>query len=126
MAYKNARMYHNVRRGYWKDKWYDSSWELALIVYCYDHNIELTRNTKKFPYNWYGHTEYYQPDFVLEDGTFVEVKGIKDNRSKRKANCFHFPLKIYGYREMKPYLEYMAETYGKDWKDKLTGTGDSK
>jgi len=117
MPYKSAKLYHNVHRGWWNNKWYDSSWELALIIYCHDHKIELTRNTKKFPYPYYGRTEYYQPDFILEDGTFVEVKGIKDNRSKTKIKSFHFPLKVYGYREMKPYLEYMNNTYGKDWRN---------
>lgn len=117
MTYKSAKLYHNVRRGYWNNKWYDSAWELALIVYCHDHNIELTRNTKRFPYKYYNHIEYYNPDFILEDGTYIEVKGIKDSKSKRKIECFPFPLKIYGYKEMKPYLEYMTKTYGKDWKD---------
>lgn len=117
MTYKSAKLYHNVRRGYWNNKWYDSAWELALIVYCHDHNIELTRNTKRFPYKYYNHIEYYNPDFILEDGTYIEVKGIKDSKSKRKIESFPFPLKIYGYKEMKPYLEYMTKTYGKDWKD---------
>jgi hypothetical protein len=117
MAYKSAKLYHNVKRGYWNGKWYDSSWELALIVYCHNHNIELTRNTRKFPYKWYNHTEYYQPDFILADGTYIEVKGIKDNKTKRKLEYFPYPIKIYGHKEMKPYLKYMDETYGKNWRN---------
>lgn len=120
MAWKK-KSYKNVYRGYWNGKWYDSSWELSLIVYCHDHNIELTRNTKRFPYTFNKKTEYYQPDFILADGTFIEIKGIKDYRSKCKINNFHFPLKVCGIREMKPYLNYMDEKYGKDWRDKMCG-----
>lgn len=114
-----AKNYHNVKRGYWNGKWYDSSWQLALIVYCYNNNIELTRNTRKFEYLWYGKKYYYQPDFILEDGTYVEVKGIKDNKAKRKLEWFPYPIKVYGIKEMKPYLDYMKEKYGKDWREKF-------
>ncbi len=110
-----ARNYHNVLRGWWKDKWFDSSWELALIVYCHDHGIELTRNLQKFPYTWKRRTEWYQPDFRKEDGHFIEVKGILDNRSKRKIASFPYPLEVYGAKEMKPYLDYVKSTYGDDW-----------
>lgn len=113
------KLYQNVKRGYWNGKWYDSSWELALIVYCYENNIELTRNTKKYPYKWYNHTEYYQPDFILEDGTFIEVKGINDYRAKKKVASIPFPIKVMTYKDMKPYLDYMVKKYGKDWRNKF-------
>ena len=119
MTRASTKNYHNVKRGYWNGKWYDSSWELALIVYCHDHNIELTRNTRKFPYTWGRHIEYYQPDFIDVDGYYIEVKGIRDNKSKRKMSSFPYPLKVYGYKEMKPYLDYMNEKYGKDWREKF-------
>lgn len=119
MAKRQRGKYGNVLRGYWNGKWYDSSWELALIVYHHDHNIELTRNSKKFPYVFNRHTQYYQPDFILEDGSYVEVKGIKDYRSKRKLAQFPFPIKTIGSREIKPYLDYMKLKYGADWRAKL-------
>ena len=117
----SARNYHNVKRGYWNGKWYDSSWELALLVYFHDHNMELTRNTKEFKY-FFGRSkrpQWYRPDFILEDGTYVEIKGIKDRRSMAKMNQFPFPIQMWGAREMKPYLDYMKRQYGDDWIDKF-------
>lgn len=112
-------MYKNVKRGSWNGKWYDSSWELALIVYCHDHNIQLTRNSKKYPYKWGKGIKYYQPDFILQDGTFIQVKGINNYQAKRKVNSFPFPIKVMTYKSMKKYLDYMNTTYGKDWRTKF-------
>lgn len=81
--------------------------------------MELTRNTKKFPYTYRNRTYYYQPDFILEDGSFIEVKGINDGRAKRKVSSFHFPIKVMTYSDMKPYLNYMSEKYGKDWRNEF-------
>ena len=113
------KKYHNVHRGEWNGKWYDSSWELALIVYCHDHNIELTRNTRKFPYKWGRGIKYYQPDFIDETGTYLEVKGINDYQAKRKVSSFHFPIKVLTYKDMKPYLDYMKIKYGNNWINKF-------
>lgn len=40
---------------------------------------------------------YYEPDFVLEDGTIIEVKGFWDNRSKVRVSQFmeQYPDKKY-------------------------------
>ncbi len=116
-----ARNYHDVKRGWWNGKWYDSSWELALLVFFHDHGMELTRNTRKFEFHRKGRkkVEYYQPDFILENGHYVEVKGIVDAEAKAKVACFPYPIEIWGAKEMKPYLEYMVQKYGKDWRDKF-------
>lgn len=111
-----TRRYGNVMRGSWHGKWYDSSWELALIVYCEDHGIELTRNTHRFPYKYGRKIEYYQPDFILEDGTYVEVKGIRDRRSEAKRRQFPYPLQMWTRNDMKKYLDYMDSRYGSDWR----------
>ena len=115
MPRATARNYHDIKRGWWNGKWYDSSWELALIVYYYDHDKELTRNLKKFPYKWRNKTLYYQPDFVDENGYYIEVKGIVDTRAKRKMDWFPYPLTILGKKEMQIYIQYMIDKYGKDW-----------
>jgi len=106
-------------RGSWNGMLYDSSWELALIVYCHDHGIELTRNTHKFPYQYGRKTEYYQPDFILADGTYVEVKGVKDRRSVAKMKQFPYPLKMWTKDDMAKYLQYMKMKYGPDWRAKF-------
>lgn len=114
-----ARNYHDVKRGWWNGKWYDSSWELALLVYFHDHGMELTRNTRKWSYKYRNKTCYYQPDFLDENGHYIEVKGIMDTRAKRKLDWFPCPIQVFGAKEMKPYLEYMEQAYGKDWRDRF-------
>jgi len=107
-----------AHRGWYKGYWCDSSWELAFIIWHLDHNIEITRNTKVFPYPWRRGVKYYQPDFII-GGTYYEVKGVLDYRSKRKAESFPYPLVIVGGREMKPFLEYARLMYGDDFAVRL-------
>ena len=114
-----ARNYHDVKRGWWNGKWYDSSWELALLVYFHDHGMELTRNTRKWSYKYRNKTYYYQPDFLDENGHYIEVKGIMDTSAKRKLDWFPYPIQVFGAKEMKPYLEYMERAYGKGWRDRF-------
>ena len=40
------------KKGWYKGFFCDSSWELAYVVYCLDHKINITRNTKKTKYVW--------------------------------------------------------------------------
>ena len=107
-------MYHDVHRGYYKNFWCDSGWQLALVLYCLDHNIQIVRNTKVFPYKFGRKILGYKPDFIM-NGVYVQVKGLKDYRSKRKIEQFPYPLKVFGAREMKPYLKYVIQKYGKDY-----------
>lgn len=119
MPRPTARNYHDIKRGWWNGKWYDSSWELALIVFFHDHGMELTRNTKKFEYVYRKRKYYYQPDFIDENGHYIEVKGIMDNLAKRKLEWFPYPIRVFGRDEMKPYLEYMAQKHGRNWSEKF-------
>lgn len=38
------------KKGRYKGFYCDSSWELAYVMYCLDHNICIERNTAKFEY----------------------------------------------------------------------------
>jgi len=60
----------------------------------------------------------YYPDYILDDGTYVEVKGYEDEKVKVKHKTFissgHI-LNVIGKEEIKPYLQYVIEKYGKDF-----------
>lgn len=101
-------------KGFYKGYWCDSVWELAYIVYNLDHNIKFHRNKKGFPYLWYGKQHYYYPDFVLEDGTFVEIKGVKLGKDARKISKFPYKLIVLYYDDIKPYMMYLKTKYGSD------------
>lgn len=112
----------NNKRGYYKDYWCDSSWELAYVIYCEDHNIEVVRNTKYFPYIFNGKERSYFPDFWLPQfDTYVEVKGYMNERSLCKIQQFPSDIKLIVLqdKEMRPILEYVIDKYGKDYCDKL-------
>lgn len=104
------------KSGWYKGIWCDSSWELAWVIYNLEHNIPFERNWEKFEYEFEGKTHYYLPDFKMEDGLFIEVKGYMDKKNKAKITNFEKPLKvILGKKENKIYIDYAKEKYGNDF-----------
>lgn len=115
---KNGGLKHGAGRG--KNGWYkgfhcDSSWELAWVIYQIENNIVFKRNTDGFPYVYENIEHKYFPDFVLDDGTYVEIKGFLDGKSKEKIRQFPFKLKIILYKEMIPILDYVVGKYGSNF-----------
>ena len=105
-----------AHRGYWNGVWCDSSWELAFLMWCKDHEKEIVRNTEDFKYPFRNGFKYYRPDFIV-DGKYVEIKGVMDGRSKRKIFSFPYPLIVIGEKDIKPYIDYAKYKYGEDyWK----------
>lgn len=64
-------------KGWYKGFYCDSTYELAYIVYNLDHNIAFKRcpRTIFYLYEYKGRTYKYYPDFILPDGSLVEIKG---------------------------------------------------
>lgn len=102
--------------GTYKDYHCDSSWELAFVIYNLDHNVEFTRNTDRFPYEYKGTVHYYYPDFMIGNN-YYEIKSYIDDRVKCK--CRDFPadkhLVILDKDQIQKYLDYCETTYGKDF-----------
>ena len=75
--------------------------------------MQIRRNTEKRQYVWEGKVKNYIPDFVV-DGKVVEVKGYKTAQwyAKLAANP---DITVLYEQEMKRYLRYVVETYGKDY-----------
>lgn len=68
--HEHARKLYNFN-----EQHFDSLPELAVYIYCIDHQISICRNTTiKFKYEFDGDTHYYFPDFIIND-KLVEVKG---------------------------------------------------
>lgn len=101
------------KKGWYKNFFCDSSWELAYIIYCLDHNIKIERNVEKRKYEWNGKTKNYIPDFVV-NGKLVEVKGFKTPQwiAKQKANP---DIEVLYEPDLKPILNYVIDKYGKDY-----------
>jgi hypothetical protein len=101
------------KKGWYKGFFCDSSWELAYIIHCLDHNIEIKRNTEKRQYIWEGVVKNYIPDFIVQ-GTVTEVKGYKTEQwlAKLEANP---DVKVLYETDLIPVLDYVKDKYGKDF-----------
>jgi len=48
---------------------------LAYVIYNLEHNILFERNKNGYSYVIGNKIRKYYPDFILSDGSFVEIKG---------------------------------------------------
>lgn len=110
-----------AKYGWYKGYWCDSSWELAYTIFNLDHNIPFQRNKKWFPYHdEKGNCVKYYPDYILPDGTYVEIKGrecYQDWKLKLKEFPTNEKLTVLNYWGMKPYIKYVTQKYGKNFTD---------
>ncbi len=107
------------KKGWYKGYWCDSSWELAWVIYNLEHNINFVRNDVGFEYEYEGKKRKYYPDFLITE-TYYEIKGRRsfekmDNENKEKIRQFKQNLVILYEKQIKPYLNYVIEKYGKDF-----------
>ena len=107
-------------KGYYKNVWCDSTWELAWVIYHIDNKIEFIRNTEGFSYEYEGKIHKYYPDFIC-DGVYFEIKGRRsysdlDDKTKAKINSFKHDLVILYEKDMLNMINYVKLTYDKDLK----------
>lgn len=105
------------KKGWYKGYWCDSSWELAFILYNIDHNIKFKQNKNFFNYEINGKIRKYYPDFILEDGTYIEIKGYQSKLDDIKFKNFpkENKLKIINFNSDSKILDYVIEKYGKNF-----------
>lgn len=102
------------KHGWYNNIWCDSSWELAYVIYCLDHNIQIERCKEYFEYEYQGKKHRYYPDFVVND-EIVEIKGYFSEQYNQKLKYLTKKILIIGKEEIKPYIQYVIETYGKNY-----------
>lgn len=105
------------KHGRYHGIWCDSSWELAWIIYQEDHGIQFKRYKGYFEYEFEGKKRKYYPDFQLEDGTIIEIKGYESKLWQAKLRQLPKTVKIQILREkeMMPILDYVKSKYGKNF-----------
>jgi len=103
------------KRGYYYNIWCDSSWELAFVIYCLDHNMNIKRNKTYLEYSYDGKIYKFYPDFIVDE-TLVEIKGFytPKNRAKREQ---HPEIEFIDKDKIQPYLEYVIKEYGRNFTD---------
>ena len=115
----------------YKDIGFDSSWELAIWIYAEDHNEVIEREPCSFTYVFNGAEHTYFPDFRY-NGKLIEIKGSQFfDESGKMVNPFNNSgndlmeakhlcglkngVEFWRYDKVKPFLNYVNLTYGKDW-----------
>lgn len=103
------------KKGYYKGFQCDSSYELAYVIYCLDHNIQIERCKEYFEYEYQGKKHRYYPDFVVND-EIVEIKGFWNGRVNAKRDAVllqNRKYKILFPKDMDFIFKYIEEKYGK-------------
>lgn len=101
------------KRGWYKGFFCDSSWELAYVIYCLEHNINIKRNEGKRQYLWKGKIKNYIPDFIVE-GKYVELKGYASKEWFAKLK-YSPDVKVYYQADLAEVFKYVRSKYGKDY-----------
>lgn len=80
----------------------DGSWELAVAKYLDKNKIIWKRNTDRFEYiNLQGNKSFYKPDFYLiNEDTYIEIKGYETDLDKCKWKQFPKKLKIWKKKDL--------------------------
>lgn len=100
-------------KGWYKNYWCDSQWELAFLIFCLDHSIEIKRCEEAFEYVYDNDIHLYHPDFIVNNNEYIEIKGYQTK--KDDAKFFAFPkdkiLKVYKREDMKEIFDYVLNEY---------------
>lgn len=117
----NPEVIKKIKQKYWYDnRFFDSSWEIAYYIWLKDHNITFEFHPNiSFDYKTADGKEHkYFPDFKVGD-EYIEIKGnhLLENTwsPSEKIKCIKTHGKILCGDEIKPYLNYIFEKYGKTY-----------
>ena len=128
-------MYGRPSKYKFNNQLFDSSWELSFWIYHTDMKNNIERVQESFKYNDGKKDRYYIPDFRL-NGILLEIKGDQffdkngnminpydkeqDYIYNAKYKCMiDNNVKILKRDDIIPYLDYVVETYGKEYMDKF-------
>ena len=105
---------HN-RYSWGKKGWYDgvffmSTYELVYYIYMRDTGSNIVRCKQRFKYFYEDKYHYYTPDFILNNNTFVEVKGLERAVDKIKYSVVP-GLLVVKYDVLSPMIHYVKTTY---------------
>jgi hypothetical protein len=101
------------KKGWYNGFFCDSSWELAYVIYCLEHSIDIKRNIEKRQYIWNGEIKTYIPDFVV-NGDLIEIKGYKTKQwlAKLAANP---DVTVLYEKDLGHVFDYVKNKYGSDF-----------
>jgi hypothetical protein len=86
----------------------------VFVVYALDHELPFERNREVFPYEYQGKVLRWVPDFLLGDGTYVEIKGYITSQALAEFEFFYRPLRVLTQADMRHMFEYVCGKYGRN------------
>lgn len=101
------------KKGWYKNFFCDSSWELAYVIYCLDHSIDISRNNIIRKYEYEGKIRKYLPDFIV-NGKLVEIKGYSSPQWEAKLQANPDVIVLYE-SDLIEVFKYVIDKYGKDF-----------
>lgn len=102
-------------KGWYREFYCRSTWELAWIVFQIESNISVLQNKDYFVYSFEGENHKYFPDFIINN-VYYEIKGYRNKNVEAKIEQFPKEKKlilIEGKKEIKPFIDYCEKKYGK-------------
>lgn len=91
----------------------DGTWELSVAKFLDSIGVDWNRNKKRFPYTKPdGKHSTYQPDFVINENKYIEVKGYETDLDKAKWSQFNEPLVIFRKEHIDEINGMAAEKVG--------------
>lgn len=100
------------KKGYYKNIYCRSTYELVYVIYNIDHNIKFKPCSKVFEYTYQNKTHKYYPDFELADGTIIEIKGYATEQTLAKISSVKdFPIKVLYKDDLEYAFKYVKDNY---------------
>lgn len=101
----------NHHHGNYKGIHYDSSWELAYLVWTIEHNIDIKRCDEIRTYITEDNKIHrYFPDFIVNN-EIIEIKGYFSKEAQLKAEQ-NPDIHILKYDDLKDIIQYVINKYG--------------
>lgn len=101
------------KQGWYKGYFCDSSYELAYVIYCLDHGLDIKRNTEIRKYVFEGIEKNYLPDFVVND-EIIEIKGFVTKQWQAKIDQ-NKDIKVLYKTDLEHIFKYVIQKYGKNY-----------
>lgn len=125
---------------FFDDRYFDSSWEVAYYIWLTDNQVEFEYHPNVF-FNYLipgsDKVHKYFPDFLV-NGVLIEIKGDdqlkngtmidkldqqKNFIAQAKYECMlQHGITILTGKDIKPYLQYVSQKYGRDYLSKFKTT----
>lgn len=101
------------KNGWYKNIFCRSTWELVYVIYNLDHNIQFKPCKRVYEYEYKGEKHKYYPDFELEDGTIIEIKGYEYNDilKYKIESVKDRPIKVLYRDDLEYAFNYVKKNY---------------